>query len=174
MTKGHLLFDFTRLFGVLLYSSLCSESTALPSNSFVDCLGESASVRINLRRSPSVVLNVINIDARFQRFDFLDSQCQIICSCYFHVISRQSHLCLTSKSVCHSHLFAYVDRGYEITVAVLGVTPFVRPVPSWLSFISHPRSCLERHLVSSSQLAYRSLFTVFPVRSTPRRFFQVL
>ena len=60
-----------------------------------------------------------------------DSQCQIICSCHFHVISRQSHLCLTSKSVCHSHLFSCVGRGYEITVVVLGATPF-HPSSSFL------------------------------------------
>ena len=29
-------------------------------------------------QSPSVFLNVINIDASFQRFDFFSSQCQII------------------------------------------------------------------------------------------------
>ena len=54
---------------LLPYSSLCSDSRALPITPFVNCLAEIVPICINQRRSPYVFLDLINIDARFERVD---------------------------------------------------------------------------------------------------------
>ena len=73
--------------------------------------------------------------------------------------------------------FSYVSRRYQITVPVLGAAPFTRPVPSWVSFTSHQRSCPWatpcEQSISLDVVATRVsffFFPVFPVRSTHHRF----
>ena len=75
------LLTLTWLFGSCCPAHLSAVTVQLfphfPFYSFVNCLAEGMPVRINQGRSPSVFLN---LDARFQRFDFLGSQCQLVCS----------------------------------------------------------------------------------------------
>ena len=83
-TRGLLLFDSLSAFlapAALLISVVKVQLFPFtPSNSFVNCLAEDMPVRINQRRSHLFFLRWSNIDARFQRFDFLGSQCYLICS----------------------------------------------------------------------------------------------